>query len=382
MLATGPTSLDLHTSGVRKPKYERLKSHLQGELLAGRFQPGDALPSEEQLADIFQIARTTVRQALAMLEDDGLVRRIRGRGTFVEERATQRVKTKSDTVALVVPDLADAPYVQSVLHGFEDKAKQHRCQVLVFSTNEDVGKQADILMRVGDQGVGGVVLWPTAWGDTPAYHLRHLQQRDVPVVLCHRPVEGARAPLVWVSYQEIARMIGEALAHQGHRRLALFTGHPSLASRTYEETLRKVMEESGGSLPEQCVYCGEAHTLDYVHEAATAALEQMMSLPERPTALVTSFLDFDQVLHSHLVKMGLRIPDEISLVTIGNSRRPGYVSPRPTMVGIDAVALGRRAAEVLNEMRLGQRPIDDNERISMPLEFIEGETLGPAAKHS
>ena len=248
----------------------------------------------------------------------------------------------------------------------------------MFTTSEDVGRQADILIRLGDQRVGGVALWPTAWEDTPAYHIRHLQERNVPVVLCHRPVAHASAPLVGVSYGEIARMIGKALVQQKHRRVALLNGHRSLASRIYEKTLREVLEESRGVLPQECVYTGDAHGIHSDYEAATSALGRFMALPEPPTAIVSSFVSFNQVLYAHLVKMGQRVPDDVSIVTIGNVHEKNYFSPKPTMVGIDAVALGCRLAEVLEEMRVDQRAIENKERLFMPLEFIQGETLGLA----
>lgn len=67
------------------PLYHQLHDVLKGYIEAGRWKPGDLMPSEPELCRHFVVSRMVVRQALAMLEDDGRVDRHRGRGTFVAE---------------------------------------------------------------------------------------------------------------------------------------------------------------------------------------------------------------------------------------------------------------------------------------------------------
>jgi GntR family transcriptional regulator len=65
------------------PFYFQLKRLLEQEIVSGRWQPGDRLRSEAEICDAFGLSRSTVRQALALLESEGLVVRSKGRGTFV-----------------------------------------------------------------------------------------------------------------------------------------------------------------------------------------------------------------------------------------------------------------------------------------------------------
>lgn len=67
------------------PFYFQLKKVLSQEIAAGRWAPGERLPSEPDICTHFDLSRTTVRQALAELESEGLIRREKGRGTFVAE---------------------------------------------------------------------------------------------------------------------------------------------------------------------------------------------------------------------------------------------------------------------------------------------------------
>jgi len=65
------------------PLYYQLQEVLKEQIESGRWAPGEALPSEPELARRFGISRVVVRQALAILEDDRQIVRVKGRGTFV-----------------------------------------------------------------------------------------------------------------------------------------------------------------------------------------------------------------------------------------------------------------------------------------------------------
>ena len=65
--------------------YYQLQEVLKEQIESGCWTPGDSLPSEPELARRFGVSRVVVRQALAILEDDRQIVRIRGRGTFVAQ---------------------------------------------------------------------------------------------------------------------------------------------------------------------------------------------------------------------------------------------------------------------------------------------------------
>jgi GntR family transcriptional regulator len=65
------------------PLYYQLQEILKEQIESGVWKPGDAMPSEPELGRRFAVSRVVVRQALAILEDDHQIVRIRGRGTFV-----------------------------------------------------------------------------------------------------------------------------------------------------------------------------------------------------------------------------------------------------------------------------------------------------------
>ncbi|MGI8576864.1 MAG: GntR family transcriptional regulator [Nocardioidaceae bacterium] len=64
-------------------KHTSIAAHLSRDILRGVLEPGERLPGEHELAARFEVSRGTVRQALARLQDDGLIEKHAGAGSFV-----------------------------------------------------------------------------------------------------------------------------------------------------------------------------------------------------------------------------------------------------------------------------------------------------------
>ncbi|MEV0374877.1 GntR family transcriptional regulator [Streptomyces sp. NPDC050636] len=70
------------------PFYHQLKQILLAEIERQKLQPGDRLSGDHELCQMYDVSRTVVRQALAELESEGAIERIKGRGTFVSSPKT------------------------------------------------------------------------------------------------------------------------------------------------------------------------------------------------------------------------------------------------------------------------------------------------------
>jgi GntR family transcriptional regulator len=80
--------------GTAGPVYQQLQSLLRERIAAGAWQPGQAIPPEQGLAQQYGIARMTLRQALEGLIREGLLVRRRGSGTFVAQHRVERELTR------------------------------------------------------------------------------------------------------------------------------------------------------------------------------------------------------------------------------------------------------------------------------------------------
>lgn len=113
------------------PLYHRLKAELLGSIQNGTWKAGDLLPSEPELARMFQVSRTTVRQAIGDLAASGYVVRQQGRGTFVAERS-------KSTTASRLYGFAE----ELVLRGYNPEVRVH--SVKQVPCNPEVASHLDV----------------------------------------------------------------------------------------------------------------------------------------------------------------------------------------------------------------------------------------------
>ena len=99
-----------------------------------------------------------------------------------------------------------------------------------------------------DQKVSGIALVPTTSPPTPPHQIRPLREGGIPVVFCHRSVQGVPAPLVTFSALNVGRMAARPWSSAGIGRVAFFSGQRAGLGQQYEQGLREAMREGGGDL--------------------------------------------------------------------------------------------------------------------------------------
>ena len=72
------------------PKYYQLANILREKILNGEFSAQDAIPSERHLEETYNLSRPTIRQAIDLLERQGYLYRVHGKGTFVSPPKLQK----------------------------------------------------------------------------------------------------------------------------------------------------------------------------------------------------------------------------------------------------------------------------------------------------
>lgn len=368
----GSASLD---EGAAQPKHEQLRDYLVAQVESGQLAAGAALPSENRLAEMLGIARSTVRQALASLERGGIVRRIHGKGTFIHEEARQRLRKGQDLFALILPETS-AGFYPSLQVSFENAAAARHNQVIICNSNNEIDKQGNSILQLMDLHVAGVAIVPTTSPETPAYHIRQLHERGIPVVCCSRPVIGAQVPLLAIPFEEMGQRAGTAIRELGHHRVLIVSGFFTVASQAYLAGLRKAL----GPHVHLETYFGNSSDPDAAiqEEQIAAVLTRLFQQDQPPTAIFVTFDSLAEMVYLLLGRMGLQIPEDVSLLGVGGTRRHGALTQQLTSITIDEVRMGREAIELLEQMRMGKLPLDNNEIRAMTIGISDGQTLaGP-----
>jgi GntR family transcriptional regulator, transcriptional repressor for pyruvate dehydrogenase complex len=83
--------------------YEQIVQQVEESILKGQLKPGDQLPAERDLAQLFGVSRTAVREAVKTLREKGLVEAYSGRGTFVTSGTSQAMRQSLDLMIRINP---------------------------------------------------------------------------------------------------------------------------------------------------------------------------------------------------------------------------------------------------------------------------------------
>ena len=305
------------------------------------------------------------------------------RSTVTPQSREKRRQRKLAALALVMPDL-EVSFFPSLVRSFESTARDAAHQVLICNTENSVAKQADILVQLIEHGVAGVALMSPSTSEPFVHQIRLLERCGVAVVLLHREVESASASVVALPYERLGRRAVEALADFGHRRIALVISNKSPTSQAYERGARQALTDHRLPLTEDWIYRppqGEVSTNTSDRVAAIEAqLDRLLNLPaeQRPTALFANWEGDAQLLLLLLLSRGVRVPEDISIITSGSAWRNDPVNSRLAAITIDEVESGRIAVELLMARVNGDKSAAKPQRRVLELGLHRGQTLGHA----
>src|SRR5690554_6989562 len=91
---TAPRQRETIDRNSFEPAYLQLANILRRQIARGQYRPGDQLPSEAQLCQMYGISPMTVRRSINLLSDMGVVSTVKGRGTYVKgDRKSTRLNS-------------------------------------------------------------------------------------------------------------------------------------------------------------------------------------------------------------------------------------------------------------------------------------------------
>ena len=132
------------------PLYQQIKGLILQSLQAGEWKPGEAIPSEMELAARFRVSQGTVRKAIDEMATDNLVVRRQGRGTFVATHAEQQVQFR---FLKLVPDSgtpgSEGPAQRDIIDCRRTRATAEVARALALRTGDAVLQARRVLSYAG-----------------------------------------------------------------------------------------------------------------------------------------------------------------------------------------------------------------------------------------
>jgi len=263
----------------------------------------------------------------------------------------------------------------SLVKGFDEGANQDHHQVMICNTDNSIDKQGNIILQLMDKGVAGVAIVPTTYAPTPVQHIRYLQSNNIPVVFCHRSVEGVDAPCISWEVEDVGRIAGQAFIDHGHKDIMYFGVYRYRISQAHEHGLREVLQKNGLSLPENRVLYGPPADEEDEDAEKERMLRDVFKRKDRPTAILCSDDTEAERVYWIATQFGLKVPDDLSIIGFGDVHRDTVFRKQLTSVALDELELGRKAAGLLCQMCNGDKAVECDDTYYMQLDLFRGNTL-------
>jgi len=321
-----------------------LVDSLRRELDAGDW--AECLPSERELGERFQVSRPTLRKALAVLAREGRVRSQRGKGWLVERQRRQSytsAESKSVGILCFVSLDCASPFTLLTI----DKALEHLgmagLKVHVHAGEQFVSqnyRQAlTRLLQVSPRSAWvlvGSILKVQRW-----FHEQRVPFFDTSTMRGTLDFPG-----VVVDVQHVYRDAIATLRRRGHRRITLLVprhGHYDLATKggvMAGEPMAPGEDTQADSSVRIIFHSG---TRDSVHRAIAA----IRGLRAPPTALIVARPQHTLAAVTYLLRCGVRVPQDISLICLGHETFLDQITPTIAHYTFDRNVFVRRLCRML-----------------------------------
>ncbi len=250
---------------------------------------------------------------------------------------------RSDTIALIVPDIAN-PFYPTFARGI-DAALDGRYLTFVCSTDARRDTEVRFLEDLRDRQVDGMIIASFA---TVLADLEPLLDAGVPLVALGARLQDPRLDVVTTDDEHGAYLATEHLVGRGHRRIALIGGRDG-GGDMRQAGYRRALEAAGRPYRPELVVTGR-----WVRTGGAEAMRHLLDLDEPPTAVFAAndlmAIGAMDAIHDR----GLSVPGDVALVGYDDIEAAALVSPALTTVVNPAEEAGREAGRLLLDRMTGR----------------------------
>jgi len=265
------------------------------------------------------------------------------------------------TLGMLVPDITN-PFFSSIIKGAEDAARERGYNLILCNSEDQPEREAAYLRLLRERQVDGVLIASSQMADET---IEGLRADSFPFVLVNRAAQDGEDLAVVVDNHAAAVEVVAHLAALGHRRV----GHIAGPQNTTTGRDRREGYEAGvraHSLAHEPALVVEADA--FSEDAGDRALGIMLAGPARPTAVFAANDLIAVGMLQRLRRIGVRVPDDLSIVGFNDIPLAGLLEPALTTVRVPQLAMGVAGAHLLID-RLEGRPIGEI-RLTLPTELV------------
>lgn len=329
------------------PKYMELAKWINDQIQVNKLQAGQKLYSENELRGMFGVSRQTVRRAINMLEEEGILRSVRGSGTYINDNRQANLAKRMRVS--VVTTYVDGYIFPRMIQGIENVLLENGYSVQIAFTNNQHGRERTILEDILNRDeVSGIIMETTKSAiPNPNLNLyREILKRRIPVLFLNSFYPALSIPHVSLNDHLVGYKVTKYLIGMGHRKIAGIFKLDDLQGSIRCSGFVDAMYESGLEIDDQNVLWLDTQDVRHMEKVSERVLE-------RTAGCTAVFCYNDEVAHSVLdifKKAGIRVPQDISIASVDNANLATMGEIGLTTIPHPMELLGKKASETLLRM--------------------------------
>lgn len=354
----------------KSTKYQELIDYVYNLIDDGTLKSGDRLFSENELSAMFHISRQTVRRAIGELEENGVVKRIRGSGTYIGDNRQENLK-KRNRIA-VVTTYVDSYIFPKTIQGIEKVLSEHGYFVQIAFTNNTLEREKSVLEdMISQDDVAGVIVEGTKSGlpNPNLFLYRKLMKRRIPILFFNTFYPELDVPHVSLNDVEAGSKAVQFLIEKGHKDIGAILKLDDGQGRLRYLGYLKAMEAAGLPVKDSRMIWIDTEE----SRQLSLCMDRILSRLEGCSAVLCYN---DQVAFQliHLLQeRKIAIPEQLAVISIDDSDLARHSEVPITSLPHPKEKLGETAANHLLEMLNGRYK---NATFEFSTRVVERESTG------
>lgn len=326
-----------------QPIYQPMLDEIRHAVESGVYAPGQKLGTELEWSRKTGLSRVSVRRAVDLLVNDGVIQRQAGKGLYVPETPTW-----TRQIQLVVPGLTlhHHQWVR-VASGCRSICGQHQVGLQIYDAGESLEQDIKHIQQLPQSHMDGAIIGSLAH---PRFMdaIYSLKNSGMPFVMVDDALDQLGITSIMVDYYQGGYQAGEKLIEQGHERIGFVGRFSPRTISLMAQGLRDAIADAGLPLDRSLLLDLEVEDpLDDWRPAIDRCTRVLMNRKSPPTAIFYCNDDVAGYGYQTLKKMGLKIPDDVSVVGFGKMPVSQWLEPALTTIDHPCEEIGRRAAQLL-----------------------------------
>lgn len=356
-----------------KPKYEMIKETLLARIHAGDFSFDESFCTEKMLSEQHHVSRITAKRAIEDLEQQGILYRKRGVGSFVSRSLSPDSKA-TDTpkmISLLLPFATTQGNISEAIGSLSAVLAECGYFLSIHVTGSSSPKERTTLELLRSQNIAALVYYPKR----DNIHLEKLNDfmfSGCPIVIVDKQTDCPYLNNVVCDNYDGGRQAARHLLGQGHRNIAFFTAAPLSETSSVRDRFAGFLHEmkAAGIAPDphQLVTCCEELSDDAALSTERTPFQQKLLAMHSDgiTAIIAENDRIAELIFLACRTIGLRIPEDLCLCGFDDtnvSRSLGITSIHQDFAGI-----GREVGRIL--LAALKNPAAETEKIILPVTIV------------